>query len=223
MRRRIPFIGALLLGGGLMAIEPPKPKPELYPAHTRLGHFALGAEYLGSSVFGRRDTYYLRDYLVIDTAVYPNTRAAIRLSSGHFRLRVNGKTTLDAQPPGMVALSVNDPNWTQNRRLETSGGIGRIVIEPPRRAPLPGDPTGGDPRSRAPIPRPVENEDRSGVEKEPPESMYDLVKGEAMLEGEVEQPVRGYLYFPWQGKLKSIKKLELLYDNGSEKASLPLL
>ncbi|MEZ5355637.1 MAG: hypothetical protein R2762_23630 [Bryobacteraceae bacterium] len=212
----------LLAAGFVCAIEPPKPKPELYPAHTALNAMTLAAEYTGSSVFGRRDTYYLPNYLVIDAAVFPAPRKIVRLSSGHFRLRVNGRKALLPQPPGMVALAVNDPAWSMNRRWETTGGVGPVILGQPRRAPFPGDPTGSDPRNRAPLPRPVENEDRSGVEKEPPESMQDVVKGEALLEGPVEQAVRGYLYFPYQGKLKSVKKLELLYDNGFQTASLSL-
>jgi hypothetical protein len=202
--------------------EPPKGKPELYPAHASLAAMTLAAEYTGSSVFGRAETYYLRGFLVIDAAVFPHPRQVPRLASNHFRLRVNDNKTLDAHSPGMVALTVHDPAWGGGRRLETGGAIGPIVIGEPRRAPMPNDPRGTDPRQPGPVPRPVENEDRSGVERQPRETMPDVVKGEALLEGGIEQPARGYLYFPYTGKLKSVKKLELLYDNGSAKGALQI-
>ncbi len=35
----------------------------------------------------------------------------------------------------------------------------------------------------------------------------------ALPEGSFKGPVSGFLYFPWKGKPKSIKKLDLLYDD----------
>ncbi|MEZ5401900.1 MAG: hypothetical protein R2729_19660 [Bryobacteraceae bacterium] len=216
------FLTGCLVVAMAWCAEPPKAKVSDYPAYAELSKLALGGEYNGSSAFGRRDTYYLKNYLVVDVAIYPKPRTVLRVSIGQFRLRVNGKKIIEPQPPGMAALTVNDPRWGTAPRFEQGGAIGPVVLGPPRRAPLPGDPTGTDPRNRAPIPRPVENEDRSGVERERPEPMQDVVRGEALIEGPVEQAVRGYLYFPYSGKLKSVKKVELIFDDHAESATLTL-
>jgi len=44
----------------------------------------------------------------------------------------------------------------------------------------------------------------------------------ALPQGEVPNPVSGFLFFPYHGKTKSIRELELHYDGPAGKATIPL-
>ena len=43
-------------------------------------------------------------------------------------------------------------------------------------------------------------------------STDEVIQRAALPEGEVALPVSGCLFFPFHGKMKKIKKLELVYD-----------
>jgi hypothetical protein len=53
------------------------------------------------------------------------------------------------------------------------------------------------------------------VERAPAAQPAGVAVSEALVEGLVTGPVRGYLYFAYRGKLKNVKKAALLYRGAS--------
>jgi hypothetical protein len=136
-------------------------------------------------------------------------------------MRINGKKqVLFPQPPGMVAASLKYPDWQRKPQMTLGGGMGDRGISiggPPAVGRFPGDPRA---ESRLPSP-PRAPADTSPVNEEPLD-ISELVQKISLPEGLVRQPVSGYLFFPYTGKLKSLKTVELLVDTGSEPVLLRL-
>ncbi len=211
---------ALAVAAGL----DPRPKSEDYPAHVPTGQAVLGAESLVRSFSAQGQTFLIPDHWVIEVAVYPERGRSFLLAAGHFALRINGKKSLLLpQTPAMVAASLKYPDWERRPELVVGGGVGdRGVIVGPR------DPVErfpGDPRprqSRLPVP-PRVPAGVPGVEKEVGPRPEELVVEAALQEGEISQPVAGYLYFFYKGKPRSVRKLELLYEGPAGQCVLRLM
>jgi len=199
----------------------PKDSPAGYPAHAELGKYTLAAEFMVHAVpAGDRGSLFAGDYLVVEVAWFGPKLDAMDIRSGQFQLRINGKTTLSPQTPGMVAASMKYPDWSERPTLTAAGGVGNTeVIYGPRPTPrFPGDPTGQVPsRPRAPEP-----ENPGGQEKVALEPVEDQVKKAALPEGRYPPPLAGALFFPFRGKTKSIKSVELLYEGPAGKIVLKL-
>ena len=202
----------------------PKPRAADYPAHTQAGQLAIGAEYMVHSFSGSGQTFVAEKFLVVEVALYPPRGATITVQAGHFALRVNGKKqAILAQAPGFVAASLKYPDWEYRPRLEGYGGAGNAGVILGRPAPterFPGDPNA---RNRLPAPpRAPEPDNPSGADR-PPQVTADEVAVESSLpEGPSRGPVSGYLYFPYTGKTRSIKSLELDYTGPEGEAALKL-
>ena len=198
-----------------------------YPVHAQLHGFELGAEYLVHSLQTDQGTIYTADYLVIEVAIFPQRGAAPVIAAGQFTLRMYAdkagekagkKMVLVSQAPSMVAASLKYPDWiTRPRAVATAGNDnGTIMVgAPPAVGRFPGDPTA------SPLPRPAPPEETgpaAQVQKAAPMTMEEIVARVALPEGPAEKPVRGLLFFPFHGKTKSIRTLELLYEGpvGSE-------
>ena len=195
-----------------------------YPVQATLPSVSIGAEYLVRSVSGRSQTFFIPDYLVVEVAVFPSPGQSLAISSRHFSLRVNGsKGALSPQSPGFVAAALKYPDWERRRTVEAIAGTGSggvILGRPPATERFPGDPMPG--RTRLPPPpRAPEPENRSGVEKEPVRA-EDVIAESVLPERETSLPISGYLYFPFKGKTKSIRSLELLYQGPAGNAPLRL-
>ena len=210
---------ALLLAG-----TEPKAVAAEYPAHGMAGNVAIGAEYLVRSFSGRSQTFFARDHLVVEVAVFPASGEGTPVSLGQFTLRINKKELIAAQGPEFVAAGFKYPDWEIRPRLEGMAGAGNggvIVGRPEPQERFPGDPTPGrtrlPPRPRAPDP------DHTGAEAQPPARAEDVVIESALPDGEFAAPVSGYLYFPYKGKTKSIRSVDLLYHGTSHTLTLRLL
>ena len=81
---------------------------------------------------------------------------------------------------------------------------------------FPGDPTG---QSRAPKSPRVDTDDPNVPQRETL-SVDEVVQRSALPEEPHSSPVSGFLYFPFTGKLKKIKSLEILYDGPYGEATL---
>ena len=213
------FIGLLAIGlcSARAQWVTPRASAADYAAHAELNNSAsIGAENLGHNMSTAKGAITVPDYLVIEVAVYSKS-TPVHLNAGNFMLRLNGKKTpLMAQAPAMVTASLKYPDW--ETRPTVVGSAGPLIIGAPERVGrFPGDPTGpvSYPVPRAPT-------DTSGVEREPPERVEDIVNHHALPEGEVRPPVSGYLFFPYRGKLKSLKRVELLYEGPLGAAALVL-
>jgi hypothetical protein len=198
-----------------LASTDPKPKAEDYPVHGRAGETAIGAEYMVRSFSGGEATYIADRYLVVEVALYPPKDKTVQPEAGQFSLRINGKKqTISPQPASMVAASLQHPEWRQDPGTQVGIGLGDTGITlggPPRNdRPFPNAP----PVSRLPNPpRLPEPDPPSGVEKQPKVKPEELVVQIALEEGLHHRPVSGFLYFPYSGKISSIKTLELQYQD----------
>ena len=194
-----------------------KPKVEDYEVHAQAQNAAIGAEFMVHSFSRGEQNFLAKDYLVVEVAVFPPKRETLVVQNANFSLRINGrKESLQAQPPTMVAAALQHPEWEQpsGARPEVGAGVGNIGVVmggPPRNNnPFPGSqPPGSQLPPRVEIPK----DNPGGLPKEPPVTADELLIETALVEGPHHAAVSGFLYFPFQGKISSIKSLELLYRN----------
>ncbi|MBY0503777.1 MAG: hypothetical protein K2X03_07700 [Bryobacteraceae bacterium] len=159
------------------------------------------AELCGHTVPHAGTTYFTPNHLVVEVEVLPDRASPIRLSASQFQLRVNGKKELLAtETPGMVANSLKYEDWNQGPRLQ--GQAGPVVLGAPRTQPrFPGAPQ--------PQPRPLP---QTTPEKEPAKTDAEAVEEAALPEGPTLGPTKGLIYFPYRGKMKSLKSATLLWE-----------
>lgn len=181
-----------------------------YPAHAAWPRFDIGAEYMTHSIPTESGSLFARDYLVVEVAVYP--KELVNLYQRDFTMAVNGKkSVLTAEAAEFVASSLSYSDWEQHPTAvgTASNGAGTIMIGPPQTPRFPGDPTA----SGRPIGLPRREDTDTNT---PPRESVDLpklVKRAALSEGEISKPRKGSLFFAYQGKLKSIHTLDLIYDD----------
>lgn len=206
------LIAACRLAGG----TDPRPEPGQYPAHATAAGAALGAEFLGRYLPGDKGSLMTGAYLVVELAFYPRSPRPVPLSSGDFRLRLNGKLDLVAQSPGIVAGSLRNPQWDGDRGVTVGGGVGPavIVMGPNRRQPrFPGDPE---------VHPPVGGEKTSSADPNQEKDAGGTALRQAMPEGAFARPVAGMLYFAWRDPVRKLKSIALVYDGPAGKLILPL-
>jgi hypothetical protein len=214
---------ALSCAGALAQGTNPKASAAEYAAHGEMKDASLGAENLGHSVLTAKGAILVRDFLVVEVALYPkDPRMKIRMEQ--FRLRVNSKKdTLFPQSLGTVIASLKYTDWSTHPTAEVGASLGNATVILGR--PVPVEQFPGDNRpaeQRGPVP-PRAPDDNSGVEKSAPEPVEDTINHLALPEGdEVHSPASGYLFFPFQSKLKSIKTLDLIYEGPLGTATLRL-
>jgi hypothetical protein len=217
---RAVLAGLLLAAVGSAQGTPPKDSATDYPVRATLGKLTLAADYLVHSIPSPKGALFAKDFLVIEVAVFGPKLDPIQMRSEYFRLRINGsKDSYITQSPGTVAASMKYPDWEQRPGMTASGGIGNgeVVYGPRPTARFPDDPT----VRRLPDPPQVpEPENRPA--KEQPLPIEDQVQMLALPEGRSPPPLAGVIFFPFRGKTKSIKTLELLYDGPGGKAVLKL-
>jgi hypothetical protein len=194
------------------SVEEPRAKPADYPAHTELKTLSLGAEFMVHTFSGNGKTFFVEDYLVVEVAVYPASGSRPMVAHSHFTLKINGKRSIAPQPPPFVAASLKYPDWERKPTLTTEAGVGDAGVILGRRRPEPRFPGDNRPaRERLPNPpRAPGDGNRAGIEKEEVRAEEVCVE-QALPEGVASGPLRGFLYFPHKGKVKDIKKLDLLY------------
>jgi len=200
--------------------DAPRSKASDHPAHIALPSMEIGAEYLVHSIPGERGGYFAKEYLVVEVAIFSAAKESLKISSGQFTLRINKKSVLLAQSPGMVAAALKYPDWEQ--RPQMTAQAGPLIYGAPQGGRFPGDPT--QPRP-LPTPRVPDQTDSGNVEKQPNLPIEEAIALAALPEGPIAEHVRGCLFFRFEGKLKSIKSLDLIYDAGptAPKATIQLL
>lgn len=185
-----------------------------YPAHAAWAHFDVGVEYLLRSIPTESGSFYARDYLVVEVAIYPR-KDPVTITASRFMMRVNGsKSALFPESVEFVASSLKYPDWEVHPTVVGSAGVGDgsiIVGAPNQVGRFPGDPTAGGPLN---LPRKQpDNTDAAGQPKQYT-PLIELLQRASLSEGEARVPRKGCLFFAFKGKLKSIHKLELLYEDG---------
>jgi len=203
---------------------PPKEKPSDYRVSAPAGPLTIAADYLVRS-FGREGAmFWTPDYLVVEVALYSAAREPVAVAHSWFTLQMNGKKeVLMSQPPGLVAASIRYADWEMERRLEVGAGVGDTGVVLGRPAPQERFPGDGSARRRLPpAPRAPAPDERTGLEREPARTAPEMAVEAALPEGAQTLPVAGYVYFPFKGKPKSIRTLELLAVTPEGTATLKL-
>jgi hypothetical protein len=204
------FAGLCFAQGG----TEPKPKPEDYPVHAGSRGAALGAEFMVHSFSRGEQSFIAQDYLVVEAALFPPKSGEARAGPGAFRLRVNGrKQTLAAVAPQMAAATLQHPEWSERPSVAVSAGPVILGGPPINRQPFPGAPA--PPQTRAP--RAPDPNAPGGIDRQPPVRAEELLVETALPEGSFKGPVSGFLYFPYKGKVRSIRSLELLWEDAALK------
>ena len=225
MPTRIAAAAVVVCGCAWAQGTKPKAGATEYPAHAEMKDGAIGAENLGHSLSAAKGLTLVRDYLVVEVALYAKN-VPIKMRNEQFLLRINGKKALiGPQTAGMVAASLKYPDWETRPALVAAGGIGNagvILGQPDPVERFPGDRRPIEQRRRVPNPVPPAPTDSSGVERQAPEPVEDVVNHLALPEGDIRPPVSGYLFFPFKDKLKSIKTLDLFYEGPLGAATLRL-
>ena len=202
----------------------PKASPSDYPVHAAAGGVTLAAEYLVHAIPTPSGSFVARDYLVVEAAFFGPPSSRLNLSAEHFTLRINGrKAPVMTQSPGIVSASLKYPDWTQRPTLVGTAGMGDRAVIIGQPAPVerfPGDPTA---RRGPQAPRVPEPENPTGEPKEPQMGIEKRVQRAALPEGAHVPPASGLLFFPFNGKTKSLRSLELIYDGPLGKMTLKLL
>jgi hypothetical protein len=200
----------------------PRADVAAYPAQVQGDTFAIGAEYLAHTFTGGGQTFFTPHYLVVEVAFYPVPGTRIEIAASRFTLHINGKRGIPPQPPGFVAADLKYPDWEQQRSIEASvetvdasgNPVGGVSIGRPRiERRFPDDPRSGQSRV-PPLPRAPDPQQSAGIERQPQASADEVAVDAALLEDPTKSPTSGYIYFPHKGKLKSIRSLELRYQEG---------
>jgi hypothetical protein len=183
---------------------PPRATPADYQAQAQAGAVTIAAEFKGHALPLLEGPLTSEDYIVVETGLFGSPGARTTISFGDFSLRINGKKTASpAQPYGLVAGSVKDPEW-----------------EPPAAAPKSKTSVGGGSNSEQgagnPPPEPVK------VPLELRRAMAQRVQKAALPEGDRMLPQAGLIFFQHRGKVEGIRSLELIYTGAGGKATLKL-
>ena len=208
----------------------PREKAGDYPVHAEMKDgFTIAADYLvhtlPTGTLNTTDALVANDYLVVEVAVFGPRGKRIDLSQGSFTLVLDtgkkggGKTALSPDSAGTVAASIKFSDWTQKPHVEAEGGVGNanVGFGPPMTPRFPGDP------SVRPLPvPPVPEQNPAGIEKERPLSIDERVQRASLPTGELAPPAAGLLFFAFEGKTKSIKTLELVYEGPAGRVVLKL-
>lgn len=205
----------------LLAATDPRAKPEDYERHGEAGIVRLGADFHGRGVPGPDGGVLLKNYVVVEVAVFPATRESLRVSSSLFRLQVDRRQPILAASPGEVGMDLRLGGLEDGGFTGTAqAGPAVIAIDRPRAERFPGDPLpGGRPRVPTP-PRAPEDATRTGPKIEV--SGPELVTQAALEEGEATGPRAGFIYFRWKEKLTRAKSIVLIYEGPGGKITLPL-
>jgi hypothetical protein len=194
----------------------PRPKASDYAASKPLVGESryLAAESLARSVpVSRGGMLFAENHIVIETAFYGTVRSRVSLAAEHFTLVINGKKPeILPDTAGSVAGSMRDSIFSTGPNLQASGSVGDTGVILGRRRPQTGVPDLDTRPGQRPLPpRAPGHEDRSGNAAPQPLDAREEIERVSLSRGEFKLPTGGLLYFPYRGKLKSIKTMILRY------------
>lgn len=223
-----------MLAQGPTASLPEREKPSEYQASVALpGKRTLAGDYLGHSAPTPRGALFAPNHVVVEVAIFGS--GPIVLNTSHFQLQLTGgrgtpQRPLQTEPSTIVASSMREGSmYNQGRaRMEVGGGINNTGVILGRRTQTTGIPDIDAQRPGRGSDPPVvgaPGHDRSGIPAEGPVDPAKALADIEIINGERRMPVRGLLFFPYAGKLKSLRTVTLLYqpDQNAPAVTLSLL
>ncbi|HWF09937.1 MAG TPA: hypothetical protein VG297_15825 [Bryobacteraceae bacterium] len=186
-------------------VNPAKPLPPRatagdYRASAQAGKVTIAADFAGHGIPTADAVYSTEDYILVEIGIFGPSDARVNLSYKDFSLRVNGKKALlPAQPYESAFHSLKDPEWippepAASKSKTSVGGGGQN--DPPA----------------APAKMPI------GMQL----AMERKVKMASLAEGERPLPEAGLVFFSFNGKIESLRSIELIYNGAAGKVTLPL-
>jgi hypothetical protein len=199
-------VACLVLCACLQAGTQPKPSAAEYATSGKGAYVSLGAELLGRAVDSGTASFFTASYIVVEAAVFPRDNPGLPVSPSQFRLRINGATReLSTAAAGAVAADIRNPEYSGDHAPGLDGAVsaGGVVVATRRQAErFPGDPTVRRPGGQTTSSDQPTSADRGS------QAAVEL----ALEAGPGGTARSGLLYFHWKGKLKDLKKIELVYD-----------
>ena len=180
---------------------PARATPNDYQAHAQAGSFTVAAEYIGHFVPTSAGTYTTEDFVVVETALFGEAAARLKLSLEDFSLRINGrKMPYASQPAGLVTSSLKDPELEplasaskSKSSIGTDNGGQSETPPPPFRIPV-----------------------------EIRRAMGQRVQKASLAQGDRALPQAGFLFFQYRGQPKDIRSMELVYQGPAGQAIVTL-
>ncbi len=184
---------------------PPRPTPGDYQAHAKVGDVTIAAEFTEHAISTPDATLSSEDYVAVEVGFFGPPDAHVKIAHENFSLRINTgkKAPITASVQyGIVYRSLKDPTWQppespaskSKTGINTGGEGGQDNAPPP------------------PVHMPFELE----------RAMQQRVQKAALPEGERALPIAGLIFFPFRGKTKNIRSIELIYDGPAGKVNLRL-
>ena len=180
-----------------------------YQTQAKVGKLTIGAEFTGHGIPNAQQPLNSEDHVAVEVAIFGPADARLTIGPTDFSLRVNGKKDLlPSQPWGLVAKSVKDLEWISpdavpgesKSKGAVNGGGGQGAGQ--------GSSTLPPPPPRVPI--------------DVLRGWQLAVKNAALAQGDRALPQAGLVYFPYRGKVTSIRSMELIYEGTAGTASLTL-
>ncbi len=201
----------------LWAQPQPRASASDYAASATFGDRSLGAEFLAHSVPAPGGVLFAAGHLVVDVGMFaPPGKSGVstvtNIAPEHFTLTHNGKKIpLLTDSAGSVAAAMRESPMNGGPHLEATGSINNSGVILGRRRQETGVPE-LDRRGRGEdIPR-APGQDQVRPPAGVPLNLQAELERAALQRCECKLPSGGLLYFPFAGKLKSIKSLVLHYS-----------
>jgi hypothetical protein len=184
---------------------PPRPTPGDYQAHAKVGDFTIAAEFTEHAISTPEATLSSEDFVAVEVGFFGPPDSHLKISHEDFSLRINTgkKAPITASVQyGIVFRSLKDPEWQPP--------------EPPAAKSKTGINTGGEGGQDNTPPPPVH------IPIEVERAMQQRVQKAALPQGDRTLPAAGLIFFPFRGKTKNIRSVELIYDGPAGKVNLRL-
>ena len=183
---------------------PARATPTDYQTQAKVGSVTIGAEFTGHGIPNAQQPLNSEEYVAVEVGLFGPADARLMIGPTDFSLRINGKKDLlPSQPWGLVAKGVKDLEWVspdavpgevKSKGSVNGGGQGSSTLPPP-----------------------------------PPKVPIDVLRGwqlavknAALTQGDRALPQAGLIYFPYRGKVTSIRSMELIYEGPAGTATLSL-
>ena len=184
---------------------PARATPADYQAQAKVGNVTIGAEFTGHGIPNPRQPLNSEDYVAVEVGLFGPPDARFTIGVAEFSLRINGKKVpIPNQPWGLVAKGVRDLEWVSpdavpgapKSKGSVGGAGGGAASEPPPVTP------------KVPI--------------DVLRGWQMAVRNSALAQGDRALPQAGLIFFPYRGKVDSIRSLELTYEGPAGTATLTL-